>query len=106
MLALASCFIRIFSHETTSQSDTLRKDALNVFMQAGDYIKKHITFINYVRDIKVTDLYIIETYQVTGSGGGAFTFFLVGQNRYSGMCDTAIVNTSPDDTDDAIRLIL
>lgn len=93
------------AQEPVVDSDTLRKDALNVYMtSASNYIKNEIPFINYVRDIKEADLYIIQTYQSTGSGGGAYTYFLTGQNKYEGMNDTITVNFSPDDTDDSRRL--
>lgn len=100
LILSANCF----SQEAKVESDTIRKDALNVYMSASSYIKKEITFINYVRDIKVADLYIISTYQSTGSGGEATTYFLVGQNKYKGMNDTIIVNTSPDDTEETARI--
>lgn len=73
-------------------------------MESSDYIKKEIPFINYVRDIKEADLYIILTSQSTGSGGAAYTYFLVGQKKFTGMTDTIIVNTLPDDTQDLIRI--
>lgn len=65
-----SC-INLFSQETGIRQDTLRKDALNVFMETTDYIRKEIPYVNYVRDIKEAGVYIISTYQRTGSGGGA-----------------------------------
>jgi hypothetical protein len=92
-----------YSQEKTAANDTIRKHALNVYMSADSFIKKEITFINYVRDIKEADLYIISTYQSTGSGGEAITYYLVGQNKYAGMADTILVNTLPDDTEDIIR---
>jgi hypothetical protein len=101
---LAFPFLSLFSQETTSQSDTLRKDALNVFMEASDYIRKEIPFVNYVRDIKDAGVYIISTYQITGSGGSQHTFFLVGQNENSGMRDTISFFSSPDETQDEIRI--
>jgi hypothetical protein len=79
-LLLTFSFLKIFSQETTSQSDTLRKDALNVFMETSDYIRKEIPFVNYVRDIKDAGVYIISTAQTTGSGGAEYTYFIVGQN--------------------------
>lgn len=96
----ASCF----SQEAVTESDTIRKDALNVYMSASSYIKKEVTFINYVRDLKNADVYIIRTYQGTGSGGDATTYFLVGQNRFKGMNDTLVINTSPDDTEETSRI--
>ncbi len=93
-----------FSQETTSKTDTLRKDALNVFMDASDYIRKEIPFVNYVRDIKDAGVYIISTTQRTGSGGLEFSYFLVGQNENAGMSDTLTFVTSPDETQDERRI--
>ena len=92
-----------FSQETPVESDTLRKDALNVYMEANDFIKKEIPFINYVRDIKVADVYIISTEENAGSGGSVYTFFIVGQGRFTGMVDTLKCNFSPDETYDIQR---
>jgi hypothetical protein len=95
--------LQIFPQETPTKSDTLRKDALNVFMEASDYIRKEIPYINYVRDIKDAGLYIISTYQRTGSGGWEYSYFLVGQHEFSGMRDTLTFVTTPDETEDGIR---
>lgn len=94
----------VFCQETISTADTLRKDALNVFMTSSSYIKKEINFINYVRDLKEADLYIISTYQATGSGGAEYTYFLVGQNKFTGMNDTIKVYFFTDDTEENIRI--
>jgi hypothetical protein len=103
LLFLFLLSFRSFSQETTSNSDTLRKDALNIYMEASDYIRKEIPFVNYVRDIHDADVYIISTSQRTGSGGREFTFFFVGQKSNSGMKDTISFVTSPDNTQDEIR---
>jgi hypothetical protein len=105
---LFSCFLfcavfSSFSQEPLEQTDTLRKNALNVFMEAGDFIKREIPFINYVRDIKDAHVYIISASQRTGSGGREFTYFLVGQKEFEGMKDTLRFVSSPDDTEDVIR---
>jgi hypothetical protein len=92
-----------YSQKNTAANDTIRKDALNVFMESNDYIKKEIPFINYVRDIKVADIYIISTEENTGSGGYVSTFFIVGQGKYAGMADTLKCNFSPDETQDMRR---
>ena len=96
--------VPVFAQETTTTSDTLRKDALNVYMEASDYIRKEIPYINYVRDIKDAGVYIISTFERTGSGGGEYTYFLVGQNENAGMRDTISFVTSPDETQDEIRI--
>ncbi len=96
--------IPVFSQETTNQSDTLRKDALNIFMQeASDYIRKEIPYVNYVRDIHDADVYIIRASQRTGSGGDETTYFLIGQHEYDGMLDTLTFVTTPDETTEGRR---
>ncbi|MBN1107793.1 MAG: hypothetical protein JXA55_03450, partial [Bacteroidales bacterium] len=84
-------------------SDTLRKDALNVFMESTDFIRKEIPFVNYVRDIKDAGVYVISTSQGTGSGGREYTYFFVGQNKYAGMKDTLSFTSSPDETNELLR---
>lgn len=108
MKKLYCCLLIIISYPCYSQepivsSDTIRKDALNVFMVATSYIKKEIPYINYVRDMKVADVYIISTQENTGSGGSVTTFFIVGQQKYEGMKDTLKCNISPDETYDIQR---
>jgi hypothetical protein len=96
--------IPVFSQETTTQSDTLRKDALNIFMQeASDYIRKEIPYVNYVRDIHDAGVYIIRASQRTGSGGDETTYFLIGQHEYAGMLDTLSFVTTPDETTEGRR---
>jgi len=92
-----------YGQETENAVDTLRKDALNVFMEASDYIKKEIPYINYVRDIRDADVYIIRTAQPTGSGGYEGTYYLVGQQKFAGMSDTISFNTMADETEDGRR---
>jgi hypothetical protein len=105
LILLAILFIEAFPQNVATKSDTLRKDALNVFMEATDYIRKEIPYVNYVRDIKDAGVYIISSVQSTGSGGNEFTYFLVGQNENAGMRDTVSFVTSFDDTDDTRRVL-
>jgi len=102
-LILALSLTSLFSQENVIRKDTLRKDALNVFMETTDYIRKEIPYVNYVRDIKEAGVYIISTYQRTGSGGGEYTYFLVGQNQFEGMRDTLSYVTTPDETTESKR---
>lgn len=68
-------FAFILAQPAPNQADTLRKQALNIYMDANDYIRREIPFVNYVRDIKDAGVYIITTYQRTGSGGMEYTYF-------------------------------
>jgi hypothetical protein len=93
-----------FSDGVDTKSDSLRKDALLVYMEANDYIRKEIPYINYVRDIRDASVYILSTKQRTGAGGTEFTYFLVGQNENKGMYDTLSFISAPDATYEEIRL--
>jgi hypothetical protein len=113
LLILSTISTFSLSQETTSKYDTLRNDALNVYLSTSgsgnsainsDYFRQEVTFINYVRDLKVADVFIITASQSNGSGGNTFTYFIVGQNSFSGMNDTIKVNSSRDDTQDIIRI--
>jgi hypothetical protein len=73
-------------------------------MDATDFIRREIPYINYVRDIRDAQVYIITTSQHTGSGGKEFAYFLTGQEKFTGMRDTLIYRSSPDDTEDQIRI--
>ncbi|HBC77250.1 MAG TPA: hypothetical protein DCZ51_01400 [Bacteroidales bacterium] len=104
-------FIGGHAQETPTKSDTLRKDALNVFMESSDYvfeqhtdyIHREIPYVNYVRDIRDAGVYIIPTRQRTGSGGFENTCFLVGQHQFAGMRDTLVFLTTPDETTEGYR---
>jgi hypothetical protein len=104
IFAMALVSLYSFGQETVAEEqDTLRKDALNVYMSASDYIKEQIPFVNYVRDRMVADLTIIRTHEGTGSGGSKITFFLEGRGKCTGMIDTISFSSSPDETFDQIR---
>jgi len=103
IVIIANAFL-LQAQQTSSSADSLRKDALNVYMDANDYIRKEIPFVNYVRDLKDADVYVISTSQRTGSGGTEYTYFLNGQNDYIGMKDTVSYVSSPDETSEERRI--
>jgi hypothetical protein len=86
-----------------TSADTLRKDALRVFMETTDFLRREIPYVNYVRDIKDAQVYIISSSQLTGSGGREYSYFVIGQERFTGMKDTLVFRSSPDDTEDQVR---
>lgn len=104
VIVLTVTCLNMFCQEIATKSDTLRKDAVNVFMNASDYFRKEIPYVNYVRDIRDAGVYILSSVQGTGSGGQKFTYFLVGQNENAGMRDTLSFVTSPDETQDETRI--
>jgi len=95
------------AQEVTVVNENLRKDAVKVFIDCQhcdmNYIREEIPYINYVRDVKEAEVYILETRQSTGSGGDSYTYTFLGQHKFNGMADTLVYNASPDDTDDKTR---
>jgi len=103
LLVFLASISPVFSHGIETKSDSLRKDALLVYMETNDFIRKEIPYINYVRDIRDASVYILSTKQRTGAGGTEFTYFLVGQNGNAGMYDTLTFVAAPDATYEEIR---
>ena len=68
-----------------------------------NYIRREITFVNYVRDRNVAQVHLLITTQRTGSGGTEYTLHFLGQNDYAGMNDTLTYTSNQTNTRDEIR---
>ncbi len=103
---LMSC-ITLSGQDINNPPDSLKKDAVNIFIDCNhcdmNFIRNEIPYVNYVRDVKEADVYILETSQSTGSGGNQYTFYFYGQDQYSSMADTLVYNSWPDNTSDITR---
>ena len=88
--------------QNAAENDTLRKDAVKLFIDCVrcdmNHIRREIPYVNYVRDVKEAELYLMETRESTGSGGSQYTYFFIGQKKYEGLNDTLIYSSRPDDT--------
>ncbi len=96
-----------FTQAGKQVNDTLRKGAVKIFLDCHEcdlnYIRKEIPYINYVRDTREAEVYILVTEQNAGSGGNQFTFTFHGAGKFIGMNDTLTFTSSPDQTDPIIR---
>jgi hypothetical protein len=85
-----------------------REHALRIFIDCArcdmNYIREEIPYVNYVRDVKEAQLYILETREMTGSGGRKYTYVFMGQEEYEGRYDTLYYSSRPDDTRDYQRI--
>lgn len=85
----------------------MRKNAAKVFIDCRhcdmDHIRREIPYVNYVRDVREAEVYVLETSQSTGSGGRQYTFHFQGAGKFQGLNDTLVYNSQPDDTRDQIR---
>jgi hypothetical protein len=90
-----------------AKSDTIRRNAIKVFLDCWNcdmnYIKEQVPYINYVRDVKEAEVYILVTNQTSGSGGNQATYSFQGLDKFKGMNDTLVFMSSPDDTRSVIR---
>ena len=97
----------LFSQEIKPSIDSLKKNAVNVFVDCNfcdlDFFRKKIIFVNYLRDRKEAQVHILSAFQQTASGGGACSFFFIGQKNFTGINDTLVYAYPTDATEDEIR---
>ena len=95
------------AQEQPIRQDSLRKNAAKVFIDCRgcdmNFTRQEIPWVNYVRDVKEAEVYVLVTSQRTGSGGDMFTYTFKGMNRFRGMNDTLILTSNPDETSTEIR---
>ncbi len=99
--------VPLSAQDGLSGSDTTRKNAIRVFIDCQrcdmNYIRQEMPYINYVRDVREAQVYLLVTSQSTGSGGTGYTLFYTGQEEFTGMKDTLTYHTNPDNTQDVTR---
>jgi len=109
LLLIAGCFSLLLSaQDQTVNNDSLRKDAPNMFIDCRgcdmNYTRQEIPWVNYVRDVREADVYVLVTSQNTGSGGNMYTYKFQGLGRFMGMNDTLTFSSNPDETSSVIRI--
>jgi len=97
----------VHGQEKESISDTLRKDAVKIFLDCQscdmNYTRQQISYVNFVRDVREAQVFILITQQNAGSGGIQYTFTFQGLGIYNGMNDTLVYTSSPDETSTIVR---
>lgn len=92
----------IKAQESNTELDSLRKNAVRLYIDCRycdmNYVRREIPYVNYVRDVKEAQVYVLVTRQNTGSGGSEYTLSFSGQEKFKGMNDTLIFASRPDDT--------
>jgi len=94
--------------EAEADTSVQRENGLRIFIDCArcdmNFIREEVPYVNYVRDVKEAQLYILETSEMTGSGGRKYTYTFVGQLEFSGINDTLVYSSRPDDTRDYQRI--
>lgn len=63
------------------------------------YIRRQITFVNYVRDRTEADVHVLGTVQSTGSGGQQYAIEFIGQGAHEGTSYVLTYASDPTDVD-------
>lgn len=87
--------VYVFGSKLNAQeSDTLttRKDAPNLYFDCQvcflPFYKQNLSYVNFVRDRRMADIYLLITLNSTGSKGTLYKLFLIGENKFKGQNDT------------------
>ncbi len=90
-----------------AQESDDRPEALRVFLDCGrgcdrDYLRREITFVNYVRDRRDAQVHVLVTNQNSG-GGQQYTFDFIGLEEFEANDVRYTYSESRTDTDDETR---
>jgi hypothetical protein len=84
-----------------------RDEAPRVFLDCHqcdmDYIRAEITFVNFIRERKQADAFILVTILGTAGGGREYTLTFIGQNGYADIRNTLKYVSKQGETDDEQR---
>lgn len=90
-------------------ADTSQAGAVRVFVDCQsyrcdfDFFRDQMRWVNFVRDRLYSDVLLLVTSLRTGAGGTEYTIAALGNDRYRGRADTAVVIANPNDADDVVR---
>lgn len=85
-----------FAQNTEIAEDTsvLRKDAPILFFDCSfcdqQFYRQNISYVNFVRDRRLADVYVLLTQNYCGNGGCNYNLFFSGSGRFEGMKDTLV----------------
>jgi hypothetical protein len=106
-IAISAISFTTNAQEQPLAQDSVRKNAAKVFIDCRScdmsYTRQEIPWVNYVRDVREAEVYVLVTTQRTGSGGDQYTYKFQGMKRFSGMNDTLTFTSNPDETNTEIR---
>jgi len=68
-----------------------------------NYIKEQITYVNYVQDRQIANIYILATRQSTGAGGSEVQLVFKGNEQFDNLVDTLVYIVDPNATESIER---
>ncbi len=101
-------FPLIASHaQETGVNDPGKTAALRVYLDCDffdrSFFIRSIPFVNFTRNQKLSQVYILVTTQHTGSGGHLFTIDYIGQETFEGKDQRLNFTSNQSDTEDIMR---
>lgn len=99
---------KLYSKEIISSKDNNTISKINIFIDCSsgcdwDYIRYEIPYLNYVREIREAQVYLLVTEENNANGGKRYTLFFIGYHEFAGMIDTLTLDSSIDHTNDLTR---
>ncbi|HAX93400.1 MAG TPA: hypothetical protein DCY25_05545 [Bacteroidales bacterium] len=95
------------AQEDLAAQKNLRKDAVKVFIDCNscdmNFTRQEIPWVNYMRDVREAQVYVLVTRQNSGNGGDLYTYTFHGMEEYAGMDDTLVYTSNPYETSTEIR---
>jgi hypothetical protein len=94
---------------TAAAADTTQAGAVRVFVDCQsmncdfDFFRDQMRWVNFVRDRLFSDVLLLVTTLRTGAGGMEYTIAALGNDKYRGRADTAVVFAAPNDAQDVVR---
>ena len=111
VVLLLGTFSTMFSQENDTISN---KNYLRVFLDGAsdseNYIKVKLWYIDYVRDVKQSQVHIIINSQPTASGGSQYSVRFIGHEKFENKNDTLqyvakVENSNRENRDELTNVI-
>jgi len=96
-----------FNKNISDTSEVSKRDMVSVFLDCStcdnSYIRQQIYFVNYVRDVQLSQIHIFITKQYNASGGGTFTLSFIGKKDFDGINNNLTYTSIKNNTEDEVR---
>ncbi len=105
-LFIICCNTIVFSQDTLN----FRKDAPNFYLDCEacnqQYFRQELSYVNFVRDRHLADIYLLVTQNNSGGGNTIYNLYFLGSNQFKNQTDTFKVETIANTPDAEIRDVL
>ena len=110
LICRTACVLALFLPDNPAlaeQASQAKHDLVRVFLDCNrcdeDYLKKEVTFVDYVRNREDAEVHLLVSTQETGGGGTQWTLKFIGLGPYQGSDQTLTYNSPRTATPDEVR---